>query len=78
MRGSEDLVCSNLMCENVGDACVCKIARYLDHLPNVERIELGHNNLVKLPEGLWGLSKLRHLDLSGTWPLKVQSSGINH
>ena len=55
MRASEDLICSNLMCENVGDACVCKIARYLDALPKVRTIEIGHNNLGKLPDGLWGI-----------------------
>ena len=65
MRASEDLICNNLMCENVGDACVCKLARYLENLPKVERIELGDNKLGKLPAALFEVTTLKHLDLSG-------------
>ena len=64
MRGSEDLVCNNLMCEQLGGACVCRLARFMDSLPLVERIDLSQNNLSVLPDAIWDRHKLRELDLS--------------
>jgi Leucine-rich repeat (LRR) protein len=65
MSASEDLVCNNLMCEKVGDACVCKLARYIEHIPNLRVLELAENKLHTLPDSLWRVQTLTHLDLRG-------------
>ena len=64
MSGSPDLVCNNLMCEQLGGACVCRLARFMDALPQVERIVLAQNNLTVLPDSVWDRTTLRELDLS--------------
>lgn len=52
------------MCEKVGEACICRLARVLSLTPEVERLDLGKNDLTALPEEVFKLSKLRSLDLS--------------
>ena len=64
MRSSEDLVCNNLMCEQLGGACVCRLARFMESLPRVERMDLSQNNLHVLPDAIWDRRNLRVLDLS--------------
>jgi hypothetical protein len=65
MNGSEDLICNNLMCERVGDACVCKIARFIEDIPNLRVVELADNNLHTVPDSLYRIEALTHLDLRG-------------
>ncbi|EEH51974.1 uncharacterized protein MICPUCDRAFT_53415 [Micromonas pusilla CCMP1545] len=30
LRGSADLLCVNMMCEKVGEACICRLSRVLE------------------------------------------------
>jgi len=64
LSSSEDLRCVNLMCEKVGEPCICRLARTLSQTPALERLVLSNNNLTVLPEEVFKLQSLRYLDLS--------------
>mmetsp|Transcript_37198 Transcript_37198/g.95061 ORF Transcript_37198/g.95061 Transcript_37198/m.95061 type:complete len:126 (+) Transcript_37198:123-500(+) len=53
-----------MLCEKVGDPCVCRLARALERLPSLTALSLAGNGLDQLPDALWGAAGLRHLDLS--------------
>mmetsp|Transcript_22152 Transcript_22152/g.30803 ORF Transcript_22152/g.30803 Transcript_22152/m.30803 type:complete len:168 (+) Transcript_22152:157-660(+) len=61
---SEDLVCMNLMCEKVGDPCICRLSRALERTPNLKHLNLSGNRLSQLPDIIWNLKDLQTLDLS--------------
>lgn len=65
---SNDLVCRNLMCGKVGTPCVCRIGRWLSQhrplLASCEQLSLRGNALHVLPDEVWSLPRLTHLDLS--------------
>ena len=65
LSASDDLLCRNLMCEHVGDPCICRLSAVLDKLPGLEHLDLSNNNLSALPEALGRLSKLQTLDIRG-------------
>ena len=69
LRGSEptDLSCVNIMCEKVGEPCVCKLARCVSRLPNLIRLEIPDHKLGFLPEAIGELTSLQYIDVSGTW-----------
>jgi len=64
LRSSADLKCVNLMCEKVGEPCICRLARVLSLTPDLERLDLAKNGLTALPEEVFKLRNLRDLDLS--------------
>lgn len=51
--------------KQVGEACICRLARVLTLTPEVERLDLGANGLEALPDAVFGLRRLRELDVSG-------------
>ena len=65
LRASRDLVCDNLLCEKVGEPCICRLSRVLERLPALLRLDLSGNGLVGLPDSICALQQLQHLDLSG-------------
>ncbi|OQS01902.1 hypothetical protein THRCLA_21571 [Thraustotheca clavata] len=65
LRKSQDLVCRNLMCERVGEACVCKLSLVLERLPQLEELDVSENKLQMLPPSIFQLSKLKQLNVSG-------------
>lgn len=64
LEDSPDLLCVNLMCEKVGDPCICRLSRVLEKLHHLEGLNLSGNKLISLPESIGQLERLRHLDLS--------------
>lgn len=65
LRASEDLVCRNLMCAKVGEACVCRLAVTLGRLPGLRKLDIANNELRVLPASVFELTSLEHLDISG-------------
>lgn len=65
LRRSEDLVCQNLMCAKLGGACVCRLAVHLSRLGNLRELDVAENQLGILPEPVFELPNLEHLDVSG-------------
>lgn len=64
LEQSPDLLCINLMCEKVGDPCICRLSRVLEKLPHLEGLNLSGNKLTSLPESIGQLQRLQYLDLS--------------
>ncbi len=62
LRGSAELVCSNLMCEKVGQTCLCKLSIVLSRMDHLRHLDLSANRLDRLPE-VWRLPNLETLDL---------------
>ena len=66
---SEALMCVTMMCEKVGMACICKLARWLEQtgpqLRELSHLNLAGNNLVALPNPVFALKGLTHLNVSG-------------
>ncbi|KAE9038201.1 hypothetical protein PR003_g7233 [Phytophthora rubi] len=60
---STDLVCRQLMCEHVGDACACRLALALERVPRLRRLDLSSNQLRALPDAVFALRELATLDL---------------
>ncbi|CAM9855322.1 unnamed protein product [Ectocarpus sp. 12 AP-2014] len=65
LRRSEDLVCQNLMCAKIGEACVCRLAVHLSRLGKLTELDVAENDLGVLPEPVFELPALEHLDVSG-------------
>lgn len=65
LRRSEDLVCQNLMCAKLGEACLCRLAVHLSRLGGLKELDIAGNELGILPEPVFELPALEHLDASG-------------
>ena len=62
---SEDLLCRNLVCERVGEPCICRLAGALErHAATLAWLSLAGNGLTQLPAALTALPALRYLDVS--------------
>ena len=59
---SEDLICKNLMCEKLGEVCICKLARWASingpSLDNLQALELENNGLTVLPDSVFDLNQI--------------------
>ncbi|CAM9877208.1 unnamed protein product [Scytosiphon promiscuus] len=75
LRRSEDLVCQNLMCAKLGEACLCRLAVHLSRLGGLRELDIAGNELGMLPEPVFELPALEHLDASGN-ALKDLPAGI--
>ena len=79
LNSSPDLLCVNLLCEKVGDPCICRLSRVLEKLHHLTSLNLANNQLVALPDSIGELGKLVHLDLSNnrlqTLPHTIQQLG---
>ena len=70
LAAADDCVCVNLMCERVGDACVCRVAAGLEKVArrggsaSVRSLSLAGNRLPSLPPSIGELSALTDLDVS--------------
>ncbi|KAF0733839.1 hypothetical protein Ae201684P_002588 [Aphanomyces euteiches] len=64
LRQSEDLLCRNLMCERVGDACMCRLSIVLEKLPNLTTLDVSANRLPALPPSVFQLGRLEELVLA--------------
>ena len=62
LRGSTDLICNNMMCEKVGETCLCKLSMVLQRMHHLRHLDLRDNNLDRLPE-VWMLPSLETLDV---------------
>lgn len=60
---SPDLVCHNIVCEKVGEPCICRLSRVLESVHNLQWLSLSGNNLPSLPDSLCNLSELQYLDV---------------
>lgn len=67
LRRSEDLICQNLMCAKLGGACVCRLAVHLSRLGNLRELDIAENGLGILPDPVFELPNLEHLDVSGEY-----------
>ena len=79
---SEDLICKNLMCEKLGEVCICKLARWASingpSLDNLQALELENNGLTVLPDSVFDLNQIEYLNLShnkliGNLPTYIQT-----
>ena len=65
LRRSEDLVCQNMMCAKLGEACLCRLAVHLSRLRGLRELDVAENDLEILPEPVFDLPELEKLDVSG-------------
>mmetsp|Transcript_27837 Transcript_27837/g.47597 ORF Transcript_27837/g.47597 Transcript_27837/m.47597 type:complete len:196 (-) Transcript_27837:85-672(-) len=62
LRGSEELVCMNMMCDSVGQTCLCRLSMVLERMHRLRHIDLRGNGLERLPE-IWRLPNLETIDV---------------
>lgn len=74
LRESSDLLCVNLMCEKVGEPCICRLSGVLERLPQLKRLNLSQNQLTSIPESIGKLGQLRSLDLSNNKLIDLPST----
>lgn len=60
--GAPELVCSNMMCAHVGDACSCRLAVAIEKLPNLHTLVVANNQLRTLPDTILKHKALRTVD----------------
>lgn len=63
LSASSELICDNLMCEKVGELCLCRFSIALPKLRGITDLRLSGNGIDRWPE-VWRLHKLQRLDLS--------------
>ena len=64
MAASTDLICTNIICEKVGDPCICRLSFALERLKNLTSLNLSCNKLTALPASIGSLRSLERLDIS--------------
>ena len=62
LRASAELVCNNMMCDKVGETCLCKLSMVLERMTHLRHLDLRGNSLDRLPE-VWRLPRLETLDV---------------
>ena len=78
LRASADLRCVNMMCEKVGEACVCRVSRVLEkHGGELRSLCLADNELTQLPASVFELPHLQVLDLSGNALREIPEAVVN-
>lgn len=66
LRGSPDLVCSNIMCGSFGGGCACRLALALSRAPALEELDVRDSALPTLPlEALEALPALKRVRAEG-------------
>ncbi|CAI5734796.1 unnamed protein product [Peronospora destructor] len=63
LRNSNDLVCHQLLCEFVGNACACRLSLALERVPRLQHLDLSHNQLRALPDAVYALQNLKTLNV---------------
>lgn len=74
LKGGEDLVCRNLMCESVGEPCICRLSLVLSRCKNLTTLDLSSSNLTALPDTLFDARGLVSLDVSSNKLKSLPSS----
>ena len=62
LRASTELICNNMLCEKVGETCLCKLSMCLERMHHLRHLDLRGNRLDRLPE-VWRLPHLETLDV---------------
>ena len=62
LHGSPELVCANMMCDRVGQTCLCRLSMCLERMHHLRHLDLRGNQLQRLPE-VWRLPELETLDV---------------
>lgn len=53
------------MCAKLGEACVCRLAASLSRLTGLRALDVANNDLGVLPDSVFELPALEHLNISG-------------
>lgn len=64
LASSPDLICTNIICEKVGDPCICRLSHALERLKNLVSLDLSGNRLTALPASIGSLKHLETLNAS--------------
>lgn len=65
LRGHADLRCVNIMCEQVGRGCACRLALSLSRMRALRRVDVARNALPTLPASLFELPALEAVSAGG-------------
>ncbi|CAH0518638.1 unnamed protein product [Peronospora belbahrii] len=63
LHKSNDLVCRQIMCEHLSDACACRLALALERVPQLQCLDLSNNKLRTLPDAVYTLQHLKTLNV---------------
>ena len=74
LAASPDLICTNIICEKVGDPCICRLSFALERLSNLTSLNLSSNRLIALPASIGSLKSLERLDISSNDLAELPSS----
>ncbi len=66
LSNCSDLSCTNLFCEKVGQACICKLERVMERvdLSNVKKVDISGNQLDMVPPFIGRCNNIEELVIS--------------
>lgn len=78
LRGHADVKCVNIMCEQVGRGCACRLALSLSRMRAVQHVDVADNALPTLPASLFELPAIQAIVASNnalsTFPIDAAKS----
>lgn len=65
LSNSSELICRNIMCQNLENTCLCRLAVIFEttHFPYLNSIDMENNNISYFPSFLLSLPTIKYINL---------------
>lgn len=61
LSASPELLCMNIMCEQVAKGCACRLAMVIERMPQLRTIDISFGKLPVLPDSVYKLKEIQKI-----------------